>query len=184
MTTIIAGKLDQQSDMERAIDNLRQAGFPSDQISAFYLSSAGQHDRFPVGGDRDKSPGAEDSTQGTAAGTTAGAIAGAAIGAATVPLVPPIGVITGSLVGAHIGNLVGSLSKMKDDGDGDGENPVPIRHAGLLVAVSAPTSPAQEQAATVLRNSGAQDIEINEGTIVQGDWQDFDPASVPRLFAN
>lgn len=164
--------------MERAVDHLRQAGFPADQISAFYVSSAGQHDRFPVGGDRDKSPGAEESTQGT----TAGALAGAAIGAATMPLVPPIGVITGSLVGAHIGNLVGALSKMKDDGDGDGQNPAPVRHAGLVVAVSAPSAPVQEQAAAVLRSAGAQDIEINEGTIAQGDWQNFDPASVPRPF--
>lgn len=182
MTTIIAGRMEQQDEVDRAAEQLLQSGFHADQISVFYLSSAGQHDRFPVGGDRDKSPGAEESSQGTAAGTTAGAIAGAAIGAATVPLVPPIGVITGSLVGAHVGNLVGSLSKMKDDGDSDGENPVPVRHAGLMVAVSAPLTSVQQQAASILRSAGAHDIEISEGTIVEGDWQDFDPTSVPRPY--
>lgn len=178
MTTIIAGRLEQQAELQQAVIKLQQAGFASDQISTFYLSPAGQHDRFIIGGDRDKSPGAEDSAQGTAAGTTAGAIAGAVIGAATVPLAPPIGVITGGLVGAHIGNLIGALGKMKDDG----ENPLPVRHAGLVVAVSAPSTAIQDRAVEVLRSAGAHDIEINEGEIVQGDWQDFDPVSVPHPF--
>lgn len=131
MTSIIAGRLAQQAELEQAVDILQQAGCASDQISAFYLSSAGQHDRFPIGGDRDKSPGA-------------------AIGAVLVPLPPPIGVVTGTLVGA--------LGKMKDDGEAEDENPLPVRHAGLMVAVKAPSARIPSRTVDVLLSAGAHDI--------------------------
>lgn len=179
MATIIAGRFDEQTDVEAAVKALRNAGFPSDHISSFYVAPAGQHARTPIGGDRDKSPGAEDSTQGTAAGTTTGGLVGAAIGAATTPLTGPIGAITGGLVGAHVGNLVGALGKMKDDESPD--DAPSIRHAGLLVAVSAPNAQCEERAIAVLRAHGAQQLESSAGHIVRGDWEDFDPAAPPQL---
>ena len=156
MATIIAGRFDEQTDVEAAVKALRNAGFPSDHISSFYVAPAGQHARTPIGGDRDKSPGA-----------------------ATTPLTGPIGAITGGLVGAHVGNLVGALGKMKDD-----ESPYDaptIRHAGLLVAVSAPNAQCEERAIAVLRAHGAQQLESSAGHIVRGDWEDFDPAAPPQL---
>lgn len=179
MATIIAGMFDEQTDVEAAVTALRGAGFPSDHISTFYLAPAGQHARYALGGDHDKSTGAEESAQGTAAGTTTGGLVGAAVGAITTPLTGPIGAITGGLVGAHLGNLVGALGKMKDDEDP--ENAPPIRHAGLMVAVSTPNTQCEQRAIAILREQGAQQLESSTGHIVRGDWEDFDPASAPQL---
>jgi hypothetical protein len=179
MATIIAGKFDEQTEVEATISALRAAGFPADDISTFFLTPAGQHARYALGGDHDISPGAEDSAQGAVAGSTAGGMLGAAIGAVTTPFTGPIGAITGALVGAHVGNLVGALGKMKDD-----ENPEdapPIRHAGLIVAVKTSNAQSEECAIAVLRAHGAQQLESSAGQIVRGDWEDFDPASPPHL---
>lgn len=181
MATIIAGRFDEQSDVEAVVSALRGEGFPTDHISTFYLSPAGQHARYTLGGDHDTSPGAEEGTQGTAAGTTTGGLLGAAVGAITTPLTGPIGAITGGLVGAHVGNLVGALGKMK--GDGDPAHAPAIRHSGLMVAVSTPNPQCEERAIAILQGHGAQQLESSTGHIVRGDWEDFDPAVPPRLIA-
>lgn len=179
MSTIIAGRFDEQTGVEATVNALRDAGFPSDHISTFYVSPAGQHARYAIGGDHDKSTGAQESTQGTAAGTTTGGLVGAAIGAITTPLTGPIGAITGGLVGAHVGNLVGALGKMKDDESP--EDAPAIRHAGLMVAVSTPNAQCEQRAIDVLREHGAHEIESGAGHILRGDWEDFDPAAPPHL---
>lgn len=180
MTTIIAGRFELQTDAQVAADALVRAGFPADRISVFYVNPAGQHDQTPIGGDRDQSPGAEGTGKGDAAGIAAGGAVGAAVGAITAPLTGPIGAITGAFVGGHVGQLVGAMSATKDDGSGAGENRIPVRQAGMLVAVEAGGG-AQDRAADALRSAGAADLEIGEGTIVAGDWQDFDPVAPPRF---
>lgn len=179
MSTIIAGRFEEQSEIEVAVTTLRAAGFPADQISSFYLSPPGQHARYALGGDHNISTGAEASVKGTAAGTTGGGLVGAAIGAATTPLTGPLGAVAGGLVGAHIGNLVGALGTMRDD-DSPEDAPL-IRHAGLMVAVSAPVENSQHKAIEVFRRCGARAIELGDGHIVGGDWQDFDPSAPPHL---
>jgi hypothetical protein len=181
MTTIIAGRFEQQDQVQHVIEEMIRTGFSADQISSFYVNPAGQHHQTPIGGDRDKSPGAKESTVGTAAGMATGGTVGAAVGAATAPVTGPIGAVTGALVGAHIGSLVGTLNKMDDNGAAVEENEVPIRHAGMVVAVSVPEPGNEGQAIQVLRASGAEDIERTEGTIVDGDWKDFNPVSAPSL---
>ena len=179
MATIIAGRFDEQATADAAVVALRDAGFPAGHISSFYVSPAGQHAQYPIGGDHDKSAGAEETPKGTTAGTATGGLVGAAIGAVTTPLTGPIGAITGGLVGAHVGNLVGALGKMKDD-DSAGAAP-PIRHAGLLVAVSTPNADCEERAIRILGERGALAIESGVGHIIQGNWEDFDPAMPPNL---
>ena len=170
MSTIIAGRVEQQSQVQDAVGALRNAGFPEDQISSFYVNPPGQHDTYPIGGDRDKSPGAEHSSRGTAGG---GAL-GAAIGIAATPLIGPAGALAGGLVGAHVGSLVGTLSQM-DEAD---ETP-PVRQSGMLVAISVADDADEARAVQVLRALGAHDLERAEGTIAEGDWRDFDPVSTP-----
>jgi len=165
MTTIIAGRFELQDDAQRAAAELARAGFPADRISVFYVSPAGQHDQTPIGGDRDQSPGAEGTGRGNAAGIAAGGAIGAAVGA---------------FVGGHVGQLVGAMGATKDDGNDADENRIPVRQAGMLVAVEA--AGAQDRAADALRALGAADLEIGEGNIVAGDWQDFDPVAPPRFF--
>ncbi|MFL6716428.1 MAG: hypothetical protein ACJ8G3_08715 [Burkholderiaceae bacterium] len=179
MTTIIAGRFELQDDAQRAAAELARAGFPAERISVFYVSPAGQHDQTAIGGDRDQSPGAEGTGKGNAAGIAAGGAIGAAVGAVTAPLTGPIGAITGAFVGGHMGQLVGAMGATKDDGGDVGENRIPVRQAGMLVAVEA--SGAQDRAVDALRAVGAADLEIGEGNIVAGDWQDFDPVAPPRF---
>lgn len=181
MGQIIAGRFEQQDDAEQAVEAILGAGVGQEQVVSFYVSPAGQHSRHPLGGDRDESPGAEHTGPGRAAGMAGGGLIGGAIGAATSPVTGPIGPITGALVGAHIGSLFGSLEEMKEDGTGEGQNPIPIRHAGILVAVATPDANAEDQAIEVLRSLGAQDIERAQGTIANGDWEDFDPVAPPIL---
>ena len=103
----------------------------------------------------------------------------AADDAGDVDTTGPIGAITGAFVGGHVGQLVGAMSATKDDGNDADENRIPVRQAGMLVAVEA--AGAQDRAADTLRAVGAADLEIGAGNIVAGDWQDFDPVAPPRF---
>lgn len=177
MATIIAGRLDQQSDLEHVIAALRQAGFPADQISSFYLAPAGQHARYPAGGDRDKSVGAEASVEGTVDGMAGGGLVGAAVGTLAAPVLGPIGTLAGSLVGAHIGNLVGTLGRMEDE-HADADHPR-TRQGGLMIAVATPNAACLQKAVSILRARGVQSMESASGRISGGDWVDFDPTAAP-----
>ncbi len=175
MATIIAGRFAQQEQVQHAIAALQQAGAPTAQITSFYVNPPGQHDLYPVGGDRDESPGAEDVDKGSAAGIGAGGVAGAAAGAPAGPL----GAIVGGLVGAHVGSLFGSLSQTDEDKDIP-----PIRQAGMLVAVAVSTPDEERRAIDVLRQTGGTCLERAQGQIVDGDWGDFDPLSTPEFIGD
>lgn len=177
MSTIIAGRFDQQDEIERGRQALLAAGFASEDLGSFFVNPAGQHDRYPLGGDHDKSAGAQDSETGIVAGAPVGGVIGVAIGAAAMPLVGPAGMVAGALVGAHLGNLVGSLNQMDDD---SGQNRNAVRHAGMMLAVNAADDAAVQRAVALLRSLGAADIEHGEGHIVGGDWPEFDPLVPPQ----
>jgi len=184
MTTIIAGHFQLQDQIDAARRTLLAAGYPNERISAFYVNQPGQHDMHELGGDRDESPGAKESPEGLAKGAATGGAIGAAVGAVTAPLTGPAGPIVGGLVGAHVGSLY-SLSHMKDKGEpeeGSRENMAEPRKAGMLIAVALPDGD-EERAVQLLRGLGAHHIERAEGTIAAGDWQDFDPLSLPHFVA-
>lgn len=184
MSTIVAGHFQLQDQVEHARHELMRAGFPEEQISAFYLNQPGQHDLTAIGGDRALSPGAKESPMGVAEGAAAGGAVGAAIGAVTAVVTGPAGPIVGGLVGAHVGSLF-SLSKMKEAGEGEaggrGENHYAPRKAGMLVAVAFDEPEQEQRALEVLQRLGSDHIERAHGTIEQGDWTDFDPLSLPEL---
>ncbi|CAN5441760.1 hypothetical protein BH11PSE11_BH11PSE11_30460 [soil metagenome] len=183
MTHIIAGRMQQQDQVEHAISRLIEAGFSEDQITSFYVNPPGQHDMFPLGGYRDKSPGAKESDEGMARGAAAGGAIGAAVGIASAPVTGPVGTAVGALVGAHIGSLVGSLSEMKEKGEGEvgGENADLPRRSGMVVAVGVSDPAKEDDIIEVLESIGADQIELAEGTIVDGNWEDFNPLQPPRL---
>ncbi len=172
MSTIIAGRFQQQDQVAKAIAALADAEFPADQISSFFVNPAGQHDIFPIGGDRDKSPGAEHSEKGMFAG---GAV-GAAVGVATTPLIGPAGPVAGALLGAYLGSLVGTLSQMEE-----ADQTPPLRHSGMLVAVAVSDALREAQAIDILQALDPLDLERAQGTIADGDWKDFDPLRAPGL---
>lgn len=183
MSTIVAGRFQLKTEAEQARLELIGAGFSEDQVTAFYLSQPGQHDLTPIGGDEIISPGAKETPEGVVQGGLTGAAIGAAIGAATIPVSGPVGPVVGGLVGTHIGSLF-SFTKMKgpdepEEGSNNG-SPIDPRGAGMLVAVAL-DEPSQETAALdILRKLGSDHLERAEGTIVNGDWTDFDPNRLPQ----
>lgn len=184
MNTIIAGRFQQQPALDEAIDALLRGGVAHESIATLFVNPAGQHSAYPYGGDHEESAGAHTSRKGI----VKGAAAGAAVGAAATAFLGPIGAVTGALVGAHVGGLVGSLSEMKERGETgehgeDADNAIPLRTSGLLLAVEIGAPGDEQQAIGILRGAGAQDIERAQGTIVGGDWVDFDPLTPPALIA-
>lgn len=184
MTHIIAGRLQQQDQVQQAIHQLMVLGFAPGQISSFYLNPPGQHDMYPLGGDRDESPGATKAGNGAVSGAAAGGAVGAAVGLIGAPVTGPVSTALGALVGAHVGALIGSLSQMKDKGettDDDAENAASVRRSGMMVAVSVNEPETEQHVIKLLKDLGADQIELGEGTISKGDWTDFDPRVPPNL---
>ena len=201
MAQIIAGRFQEQEQVNQVIDAMVDAGVAQDRISSFYLNPPGQHNLYSIGGDRDDSPGAHETSAGVTAGAATGGVIGAAAGLTGAPFFGPVGPAVGALVGAHVGGLIGSLSQMKEKGEGEAsttedggeENAIRQRKSGMLVAVSldgadgldAPggAGDRQQEIVRVLHLFGAEDIEEADGTIVDGDWEDFDPLQAPKLIA-
>jgi hypothetical protein len=173
MSTIIAGHLQTQPQIQDAIGELTRAGFSTEHIASFYVNPPGQHDMHSIGGDFDKSPGAEDTTKGA----VAGAAAGAAVGLAATPVIGPLG----PLVGAHVGGLVGGLSQTTDSDESPDANRPHEHRAGMMIAVAVDDEGLRRRAVDILRALGVVDIEVAEGTIANGDWVDFDPLMPPRF---
>jgi len=181
MSPIIVGRFQLAEESEYAAEELVQAGYSRDAIATFYLNPAGQHDTYPVGGDRDKSPGAKDTDVGVVAGAATGAVAGATVGSATAPVTGPIGPALGGMVGAHLGSLVGSLNATDDtDKYGRHAEEVEVRKAGMRIAVVVESTTQENEVIGLLHSLKATDIERSEGHIQQGDWSDFDPLAPPR----
>ena len=183
MTSIIAGRLQRQDQVELAITELLAAGFPRDGISAFYVNPAGQHELYPVGGDRDESPGTSEADEGLLRGAATGGAIGAAVGVAGIAVMGPVSSVLGAAVGAHIGTLVGSLSQMKEGGEDESgtDHALPQRESGMVVAVAMNGQGSEAQVIAILEALGADQIERADGTIAAGDWGDFDPRDTPNL---
>ncbi|MDB5936399.1 MAG: hypothetical protein JWQ01_3743 [Massilia sp.] len=184
MSTIIAGHFQLQEEIDRARSELVGAGFRDERISAFFVNQPGQHDMTLIGGDNIQSPGAKETPVGVLEGTAAGGAVGLAIGAATSMVTGPVGPIVGGLVGAHVGSLY-SFHKMKETGESEegGANYVEPRKPGMLIAVALDDAGQENRVLEVLRDLGAHHIERAEGSVVDGDWIDFDPLSTPAIIA-
>lgn len=192
MGLIIAGHLPDQEQTESTVEALIEAGFAPSYISSFYLNPPGQHNLYPIGGDRNDSPGAHETSNGVVKGAASGGTIGAVVGLTGAPVFGPVGPAVGALVGAHLGGLVGSLSQMKEKGqvedgtaeDSGAENQLHQRKSGMLVAVNIEVLGTANKAIRILRERGAQDIERASGHIAGGDWTDFDPLQPPHLIGH
>ncbi len=179
---IIAGHfvtLEQAAHAEQA---LHAKGHDARSISVFYVNPPGQHDVFPIGGDRSQSPGAKQTVMGLAAGGCGGAAIGAAVGALGFSAAGVVAPLLGGLVGAHLGVLVGSLASTKQRGEigrHERENAEPVRKSGVIVAVCIDNSVQESATIETLRELGATRIERAKGVIRDSDWVDFDPLSHP-----
>ena len=186
MGTIIAARMQTQDDVADAIEMLVADGFTAEKTSSFFVNPAGQHDAYALGGDHDKSAGAEASGSGVATGMTGGGLVGALVGVAGVAIAGPIGPVIGALVGAHSGGLVGAMSSMKEEPQSDmatslNDYQKMPRRSGMLVAVEIQTMAEETRAIDLLQRIGAEDVERADGTITDGGWTDFDPLSPSML---
>jgi len=190
MSTIIAGRFEEQAQAHDAISALADSGFPEDSIASFFVLPQGQHDSKGQGEDLDDSAGAQEAGTGALAGAGAGGGVGAVVGLAAAPLVGPAGPIAGAAIGAYIGSLHGTLGSLDEGKQHHGtsdtappkDEPVP-RKSGFLVAVETQSSNDNSRVIRVLRDTGASEIERAQGSIVDGKWDDFDPVAPPDLIA-
>lgn len=80
MSTIIAGRFDEQAEVGQTVNDLYRAGFAADQIETFFVNPPGQHDTYPVGGDQAESAGATHADATAVGGVGVGAVVGIGAG--------------------------------------------------------------------------------------------------------
>ncbi|MGZ5093781.1 MAG: hypothetical protein ACXWCY_22400 [Burkholderiales bacterium] len=187
MARIIAGRFDTQAEADRAIDALKAAGFQPDEYTCFYLSPAGQHASYPIGGDAHHDEGTKESGKRAAAVAAVGSVTGLAVGTVTgaalgEPGLTAAAAIAGAGIGGYVGALAGGLtgSRSGDPQQATPEEPVE-RAAGMMVAVRTERAGTEAQAVDVLRAAGAIEVERAEGTWREGTWVDFNPTRTPEL---
>jgi hypothetical protein len=196
MTPIIAGRFEQEAQAEGAAAALRHGGFDAADVTVFFVNPARQQATYPIGGDRDASPGATHAHSGALKGAAVGTAVG--MGLAASPLMGPAAVVAGAGAGAYAGSLVGALGKMEEKPaaakpDEHVVEPAAtvapprdtdtafVRSSGIFVAVRAVEFARRVAAVNVLGANGAQDIERADGTWQAGQWIDFDPLKPPLL---
>ena len=188
MASIIAGNFENNARATEAVEELLHSGLAPDQVCVFFLNPPGQHATYPVGGDREESPGARESDTGAVKGAAVGGAVGLGAGvvaAAGTAALGPIAALAALGVGAYTGSLVGALSKSGKGPEREaGNRPKPEpRRAGMLVAAHIADSVPEARLIDVLKKYGARDIERAEGMWRDGRWQDFDPLSSPKRVA-
>jgi hypothetical protein len=179
MSTIIAGGFENIEYGNRALQRLTESGVPKEYICTYRVNPPGMHDRTPVGGDRDASPGTRHEHGNAAKGAAIGAAAGIAVGAAMTPFFGPVAIAAGAGVGAYTASLVGGLK-------GTDKEPQPghedFRPAEMLVAVNADAAGVDAQTLVrIFEEAHAWQVERSEGRWENGVWADFDPVSRPYL---
>jgi hypothetical protein len=179
MTTIIAGGFDVYSKTQAAIDHLLAAGIARENLCEFRVNPPGEHDRTPIGGDRQASPGARHAHGGASKGGAVGAVVGAAAGVAATPLMGPAGIVAGAGVGGYTGSLVGTLGEVSSEAQPDSED---VRPAEALVAVNVDAgSVSADEVVRIFEECGAHQVERADGVWAGGEWADFDPVRPPQL---
>lgn len=180
MSLIVAGRFDTFPVAERAAQRLFDAGFHDEDVTVFFVNPRGMHDQTPIGGDQAADPGARAGHKGAAVGVILGAALGGAAGVVIAHWtgVLPLLAAVGAGVGAYLGSLAGTMTTVRSvPSEAPAVAPRP-RESGVLLAVHV-TDATQVQAAQVLREAGAQDVERAVGRWAQGRWSDFNPTQAP-----
>lgn len=175
MALIIAGLFDTMAPAEAAALDLVRANCARENISSFFNSPPGRHDRLAIGGDEHADPKSRDASgtavTGAALGASVGGVAGAVVAG-------PVGAVAGAGVGAYVGSLAGGLQGAGDGEIGaDGRDDADLRNwpAGVVLAVKVGVPLNPEEIRRSLRNRGARYVIEAEGEWRDGEWVDFDP---------
>ena len=185
MSLIVAARFEGFETAKAAASRLATSGFPDWDIHTFYVNPAGEHGRFPYGGDRRSDPDAGRADMGAylgAGGVGAvfavfGGFVAAELSDSTAAILAAAG------VGAYLGSLFGALCVTGHGATQHGHfNPdshAEIRQAGVMVAVR--VRPQREMlACRILRDAGGADVEHANGRWRNNHWEDFDPLSLPQ----
>src|SRR5262249_44523791 len=112
----IVGGFDDRQQADRAVDELRRAGFRDDQIGVAWRHEEGEFDVEGSGDATDETRAGTGAMAGVLAGLGLGAVAGIGVLSGVIPVIGPaiaggtLGVIlTNAAAGAGIGGLVGAL---------------------------------------------------------------------------
>lgn len=180
MATIIAGGFGQYVDAQAALARLDEAGVDRAFVCEFRVNPPGMHDKTPIGGDRQESPGARTAGDKAASSGAMGAVAGAIAGVTATPFLGPAGIAVGAGVGAYTGALVGGMKRGVDhEAQPDHST---VRPAEALVAVNCDELPIGEiDVVRIFEQCNAWQVERTEGTWANGEWADFDPTLPPHL---
>lgn len=179
MSTIIAGGFENITYGNRALERLTEAGVDREYVCTYRVNAPGMHDRTPIGGDRDTSPGTRHEGGNAAKGAAIGAAAGVVAGAAMTPFLGPAGIAAGIGVGAYTASLVGGLKGTDDEVQPGHED---FRPAEMLVAVNLDSAGVDEATLTrIFEECGAWQVERAQGEWADGVWADFDAATRPHL---
>ncbi|CAB3627142.1 hypothetical protein [Achromobacter pestifer] len=187
MSMIVAARFQTFDQAALAANKLFAEGFTEDDVHTFYINSAGEHGRYPLGGDRAADPDSKGGHWGAVAGASALGLVFALLGGliAARLTAPLLIVIAAAGVGAYLGALAGALwivgrDKRRNPAEARAqENHPPVRAAGVMLALHVPVG-QEGLARRVLRESGGHDIERANGRWLDGKWEDFDPLTPPR----
>ncbi|MEN5161500.1 hypothetical protein [Achromobacter spanius] len=185
MSLIVAARFEGFETAKAAVSRLATSGVPDWDIHTFYVNPAGEHGRFPYGGDRRSDPDAGRADMGAylgAGGVGAvfavfGGFVAAELSDSTAAILAAAG------VGAYLGSLFGALwvtgHGTTQHGHFNPDSHAEIRQAGVMVAVR--TRPQRELlVCRILRDAGGTDVEHANGRWRNNHWEDFDPLSLPQ----
>jgi hypothetical protein len=181
----IVGSFDSFEEAQDVLRDLQQRGFSRDDISVIANNVTGKY-TGPSAGTTISEVGAGSAT-GAAAGGVIGGAAGLVVGlmGLAIPGIGPIvaagpiaAALAGAGVGAVAGGLIGGLTGVGVSEDDASYYAESVRRGGALVTVRADDSRADE-AASVMRNHGAVDIERRVEQWKQQGWTRHDPTATP-----
>ena len=188
MAKTIVGSFDSFEEARRVVGELRQQGFKQEDISIVANNAAG---RYSTEEASDAPATMSDTGAGAASGAAAGGLIGGAAGlivglmGLAIPGIGPIvaagplaATLAGAGVGAVAGGLIGGLTGAGVPEDEAHVYAEAVRRGGALVTVRADDARA-EQAASIMRNFGAVDIERRAELWRGQGWQRYDPNSEP-----
>ncbi len=189
MAKTIVGSFDSFEEAQDVLRDLQQRGYSRDDISVIANNVTGKYGSESAGVGQSRA--VSDTGASTAAGAAAGGVLGGAAGLVVglmglaIPGIGPIvaagpiaAALAGAGVGAVAGGLIGGLTGVGVSEDDASYYAEAVRRGGALVTVRADDSRADE-AASVMRNHGAVDIERRVEQWKQQGWRRHDPTATP-----
>ena len=190
MAKTIVGSFDSFEEAEDVLRDLQTRGFSRDDISVIANDATGKYSGQSAGGGQ-RADTVSDTGASTATGAAAGGVLGGAAGLVVglmglaIPGIGPIvaagpiaAALAGAGVGAVAGGLIGGLTGVGVSEDDASYYAESVRRGGALVTVRADDSRADE-AASLMRNHGAVDIDRRVEQWKQQGWTRHDPTATP-----